>query len=189
MTQSNQGEARPLVGQGVLRREDEHLLRGAGRYLDDLPEPRDVIHVGFVMSAYAHARILSVDSAAARALPGVIEVLSGADFVSLVRPFGPAIETAWCHEARRPAVGVGTVRLRGETRAGVLAAGGPPAGRHRARRICAALKRRCDRTYHRGPRTEVGCLQSLPRQQPFQSQTTPHTETSDPFWGSAEQRS
>jgi len=121
VTQSNQGEARPLVGQGVLRREDEHLLRGAGRYLDDLPEPRDVIHVGFVMSAYAHARILSVDGAAARALPGVIEVLSGADFVSLVRPFGPDIEIAGYHEARRLVVAVDKVRFVGETVAVVLA--------------------------------------------------------------------
>ena len=112
---------RKMVGREVLRREDEWFLRGAGRFIDDLPEPRDVIHLGLVMSAEAHARILSIDATAALALPGVIDVLVGEDFVDLVQPIGPDIEIDGYHEARRRVVAVGKVRFVGETVAVVLA--------------------------------------------------------------------
>ena len=110
-----------LVGKGILRREDETLLRGAGRFLDDLPEPRDVIHLGLVISAYAHARISSVDASEALALPGVIDVLTGEDFLPLAKPFGPDIEIAGYRDVRRLIVAVGKVRFVGETVAVVLA--------------------------------------------------------------------
>ena len=63
-----------LVGRSLLRREDEHLLRGRGRFLDDLPEPRNTLHLAFVMSPHAHARIVGIDADAALALPGVVAV-------------------------------------------------------------------------------------------------------------------
>ena len=112
---------RNLVGRAVLRREDEWFLRGAGRYLDDLPEPRDTIHLGFVMSVQAHAHIRSIDATAALALPGVIDVLVGEDFIGLVQTIGPDIEIAGYHEARRRVVAIGKVRFVGETVAVVLA--------------------------------------------------------------------
>jgi len=70
-------ERRAYVGQEILRREDDYLLRGQGRFVDDIACPGDTIHLGFVMSPHAHARIRSIDAAAARRLDGVIAVLTG----------------------------------------------------------------------------------------------------------------
>lgn len=65
-------------GQAVLRLEDESLLSGSGRYTDDFS-----LHgqgfLYFVRSPYAHAKLLSVDTAAAAAMPGVLGVFTGAD--------------------------------------------------------------------------------------------------------------
>ena len=66
------------VGQSVPREEDPYLLRGAGRYVDDMGEARMLR--GYVLrSPHAHARIRSVDVAAAKAMPGVALVLTGND--------------------------------------------------------------------------------------------------------------
>src|SRR5258708_8851665 len=61
-----------------LRVEDDVLLRGAGRFLADL-KPHDAAIVAFVRSPHAAARIRSVDTAAARAAPGVLAVLTAED--------------------------------------------------------------------------------------------------------------
>lgn len=66
------------IGQAMVRREDQRLLYGAGQYVDDLSLPGEVFVV-FVRSAHAHARIVSIDAKAARAMPGVVAVLTGSD--------------------------------------------------------------------------------------------------------------
>ena len=67
------------VGQPVPRFEDPRLLRGGGRYVDDMVLPRMVFgHV--LRSPHAHARIRRVDVARAKAAPGVLAVLTGADW-------------------------------------------------------------------------------------------------------------
>jgi len=66
------------VGQSVLRREDDYLLRGQGRFVDDLPTPLNTLHLAFVLSPYAHARIASIDASEALALDGVVDVFTGA---------------------------------------------------------------------------------------------------------------
>ncbi|MFZ3290556.1 MAG: hypothetical protein WA191_27375, partial [Telluria sp.] len=58
------------VGKRVQRTEDEKLLRGQGQYVDDL-KLENVLYSALCRSPHAHARIVSVDTAAARALPGV----------------------------------------------------------------------------------------------------------------------
>ncbi|MCC7283886.1 MAG: xanthine dehydrogenase family protein molybdopterin-binding subunit [Acetobacteraceae bacterium] len=64
--------------QSVRRVEDPRLLKGMGRYTDDIAPPGQA--VGYVLrSPHAHARITAIDSAAARAMPGVLAVLTGAD--------------------------------------------------------------------------------------------------------------
>ncbi len=68
-------------GERVQRREDERLLRGLGRYTDDLGE--GALEACFVRSPYAHARILSIDAEGARRAPGVYAVYTAADL-----PFG-----------------------------------------------------------------------------------------------------
>ena len=62
-------EAR-LLGKDVKRVEDAALIRGHGRFVDDIAPP-GLLHVAFVRAQHAHALILAVDVAAARALPGV----------------------------------------------------------------------------------------------------------------------
>ena len=66
------------IGAAVLRREDERFLTGAGEYVSDLRFEGE-LHCAFVRSPHAHARIRGIDTAAARAAPGVIQVYTGAD--------------------------------------------------------------------------------------------------------------
>src|SRR5438552_1125441 len=67
------------LGQPVPRFEDPRLLRGGGRYVDDMVLPRMVFgHV--LRSPHAHARIRSIDTRAAKQMPGVLAVLTGADW-------------------------------------------------------------------------------------------------------------
>ena len=68
-----------MIGASVLRKEDVRLLTGAGCFSDDVTLPGQA-HAAMVRSPYAHARIKSYDTAAALAAPGVIAVLTGADF-------------------------------------------------------------------------------------------------------------
>ena len=70
------------IGQGVPRWEDPRLLRGGGRYGDDLDLPGQ-LHGAVVRSPHAHARILSIDAAGAAAMPGVRAVYTHADTARL----------------------------------------------------------------------------------------------------------
>jgi len=71
-------------GASVRRKEDPPLLRGEGRYVDDIALP-GMLHTAFVRSPYAHARIGRIDTTAALALPGVHAVLTYADLPESVR--------------------------------------------------------------------------------------------------------
>ncbi len=73
------------VGQSVARREDYRLLTGQGQYIDDLELP-GLLHVAFVRSEVAHARIVSVNLAGARSAPGVVLALSGAELATMLPP-------------------------------------------------------------------------------------------------------
>jgi carbon-monoxide dehydrogenase large subunit len=65
-------------GQAVRRLEDESLLAGAGRYTDDVTLPEQA-HLVFLRSPYPHARIVSIDTSTAAAMPGVLRVITGAE--------------------------------------------------------------------------------------------------------------
>jgi carbon-monoxide dehydrogenase large subunit len=69
------------LGQPVSRFEDPRLLRGGGRYVDDMALPR-MVHGHVLRSPYADARIRAIDTAAARSMPGVLAVLTGADWTA-----------------------------------------------------------------------------------------------------------
>jgi len=69
------------IGQPVRRKEDLRLLTGKGRYGDDLALPGSA-HAAFVRSPHAHARIVSIGKDAALDEPGVLAVLTGADYVA-----------------------------------------------------------------------------------------------------------
>ena len=70
------------VGQPVPRTEDPILVRGAGRYTDDVSLPGQAYAV-IVRSRHAHGIIHEIDTAAARAMPGVLGVYTGADLEAL----------------------------------------------------------------------------------------------------------
>ena len=64
------------IGQSVKRVEDARFIRGKGNYLDDMELP-NMLHMAILRSPHAHARIKSIDTAAAGAMPGVIAVVTG----------------------------------------------------------------------------------------------------------------
>ncbi len=75
------------IGRSVLRKEDFRLLTGKGRFADDFNMPGQAWMV-MVRSPHPHARIVSIDAAAARAMPGVLAVFTGADCLADgLRPF------------------------------------------------------------------------------------------------------
>ena len=82
------------VGRPVRRLEDEALLRGEGRFMDDLAPVPHAGHAAVLRSLLAHARIARLDASAALELPGVIGVLTGADVVAMSRPFPVGVDGA-----------------------------------------------------------------------------------------------
>ena len=73
-----------MIGESPKSKDAIRFLRGQGQYVDDLTR-RDVVHLGVVRSAHAHARITRVDGDAARAIPGVLAVWSAADAPELAQ--------------------------------------------------------------------------------------------------------
>ena len=78
---TSSGKVANGIGQPVRRKEDFRLLTGRGRFGDDIVLPRQT-QTGFVRSPYAHARIVAVDKTATLAAPGVLAVLTGADYAA-----------------------------------------------------------------------------------------------------------
>ena len=74
-----------FFGQSLPRVEDDRLLRGEGRFVDDLYVP-DAAEVAFLRSPFAHATITSIDVSAARAMPGVVAVYDGAAVADRIKP-------------------------------------------------------------------------------------------------------
>lgn len=116
----------PIIGAPIKRREDERLLRGRGRYVDDIPLP-NAAYMVLVRSPYAHARILKIDTKIARECPGVIGVLTGEDWAAagfgelpcmcpVGHEYGRNMNTA-----QRPALATGKVCHVGDIVAAVFA--------------------------------------------------------------------
>ena len=115
-------ESAPLryTGMRIKRLEDPRLLTGRGRYLDDLGLPRMLV-ASFVRSPHAHACVVRIDASAARALPGVVAVVTADDLRGATKPLSPRLDgpgytpTAW------PALADGVARFCGEAVAVVVA--------------------------------------------------------------------
>jgi len=75
----------PLVGSSMQRVEDARLLTGRGRFVNDVMLP-GLLHAAFVRSPHPHARIVRVDTSQARAVPGVVAVLTADDLAALCNP-------------------------------------------------------------------------------------------------------
>ena len=104
------------VGRSLERVEDEALLRGEGRFMDDLEPVPHAWHAAIVRSQLAHAHV-TVDPSAALELPGVRGVLTGDDVARLSKPFAAGIDSP----VPQYAAAVGTARYVGEPLAVVVA--------------------------------------------------------------------
>ncbi len=112
-------------GQSVKRLEDDKLLVGTGQFTADV-NPDDQVHIYFLRSPYPHARIVSLDSTAASAMPGVLKIVTGADLVAAgVKPIpGSAfkrIDPLPCAAPDRRALAHERVRFVGEAVVAVVA--------------------------------------------------------------------
>src|SRR5436190_24221944 len=73
------------VGTSVQRVEDERILTGRGRYVNDVMLP-GMLQAAFVRSPHAHARIARIDTQAAAAMPGVVAVYTATELQAFVNP-------------------------------------------------------------------------------------------------------
>jgi 2-furoyl-CoA dehydrogenase large subunit len=71
------------IGQSIERVEDDALLTGRGRFIDDLGVRNDTLHAAILRSQHAHAKIRAIDVDAARQAPGIVAVITGADVKAL----------------------------------------------------------------------------------------------------------
>ena len=105
------------VGRPLVRFEDEALLRGQGRFIDDLDPVANAGHAAVVRSPLAYARIVRIDPSRALEAQGVIGVLTGEDVVAMSRPFPAGIDSPVPHYAAANE----TARYAGEPLAVVVA--------------------------------------------------------------------
>ena len=107
-----------FVGHPIPRREDERILRGAARYLDDIELP-GLLHAAFVRSPYARAAVLDVRPPPSA--DGMMAVLTAADLAGRVRPLPiqpvPGVELA---DEPHPVLAADEVRYAGQAVALVI---------------------------------------------------------------------
>ncbi len=108
------------VGRGVLRVEDDKLLKGRGIFADDLQVP-GCLHLAFVRSPHAHARIRAIRTERAKALPGVLAVFTGRDLEPLCKPMRVEVVFPGYKAAGRPVVAIDAVKFVGEAVAVIVA--------------------------------------------------------------------
>ena len=113
-------------GNAVKRLEDQQLLLGAGQYTNDISRPQQT-HLVFLRSPYPHAKITQLDTAAAKAMPGVRGVFSGQDLSAAgVKPMARPLnykraDGTPLSSTTRHALANGTVRFVGEPIVAVVA--------------------------------------------------------------------
>jgi aerobic carbon-monoxide dehydrogenase large subunit len=112
---------RPFVGRSVTRLEDGPLVRGQGRFAADISFPGQ-LSMRVVRSAHAHAKLISIDTAAARAAPGVQAVWTAADVADIPPIDFRLSRVAGLEPYRQRLFATGRVRYVGEPVAAVFAA-------------------------------------------------------------------
>jgi len=109
------------IGRSVPRPDVRRLLEGRGKFVDDLQLPR-MLHAAFLRSPYAHARIDGFGLEEARAMPGVVAIYTGADFVDHVTPYvGTLTHLTGLRSAPQMPLAVDVARWQGEPIAMVVA--------------------------------------------------------------------
>ena len=109
------------IGRSVPRPNLARLLQGRGRYVSDISLPR-MAHVVYVRSPFAHARILRIDKEAARAMPGVIAVVTGPELAEVCTPWvGVLSHLAGLKSAPQYAMAIDRACWMGEAVAAIVA--------------------------------------------------------------------
>jgi carbon-monoxide dehydrogenase large subunit len=109
------------LNKAAPRTEDYRLLTGYGRYLDDIEIP-GALHVCFVRSPHAHARIVSIDASDALTMPGVVAVVTGRDLAQWTTPMRMAPPIEGLVPVEIETMPLDTVRFQGDPVACVVAA-------------------------------------------------------------------
>src|SRR5919201_6677251 len=123
---SEEGRLRmPYIGQPLKRFEDPRLVTGDGSFVDDIQRP-DMLYAAVLRSPYAHARLRSIDVAAARQSPGVVAVLTGEDIAGVLkdvptRAMAGGWEVAEMRAVEQPVLARGRVCYAGQPVAIVVA--------------------------------------------------------------------
>ncbi|MDP4905995.1 MAG: aerobic carbon-monoxide dehydrogenase large subunit [Candidatus Nanopelagicales bacterium] len=87
-------QGNPIGFGSMKRKEDQRFVRGQGNYVDDVQLP-GMLHGAILRSPHAHAKILSVDTSRAEALPGVVAVITGKILEGIPRPSLLGDNFAW----------------------------------------------------------------------------------------------
>jgi CO/xanthine dehydrogenase Mo-binding subunit len=107
------------VGASLPRKEEDRLLRGRGKFADDI-KLHEMLYLRFVRSPYAHALVVSVDTAAAEALHGVVCTLTGKEVAAQTQPF-IEIGPEHAQKIRDYPMAIDKARYQGEPVAAVVA--------------------------------------------------------------------
>jgi len=108
-----------IFGSGIRRREDPRLITGRAKYTDDIKLP-GTVYMAVVRSPHAHARLKSVDTSAAKSMPGVVAVFTGQD-MGMIVPCAWLIPGSNLKIPPHPALAKDRVRYVGDGVAIVLA--------------------------------------------------------------------
>src|SRR5213596_1200643 len=109
------------IGKIVPRPNLERLLQGRGLYVSDIELPR-MAHVVFLRSPHAHAKIIGIDAAAAKRMPGVIAVVTGQELAVVITPWvGVLSHLKGLKSAPQSAIAVDRVCWQGEAVAAIVA--------------------------------------------------------------------
>src|ERR1700719_2588676 len=109
------------IGRSVPRPNLARLMQGRGQYVSDVVLPR-MVHVGFVRSPHAHARIKSIDAVAARKAPGVVAAVTGTELAKVITPWvGVLTHLKGIKSAPQHAIAVERACWQGEAVCGVVA--------------------------------------------------------------------
>src|SRR5262244_164732 len=80
-----------LIGASIRRVEDPVLVAGKGCYVDDIRLP-EMLYLAFLRTTYPHAKIVSINTNAAKAIAGVLAVITGEDVKQLNIPVAPMVQ-------------------------------------------------------------------------------------------------
>src|ERR1700737_73905 len=109
------------IGKVVRRPNLDRLMQGRGLYVSDMELPR-MVHVVFLRSPHAHAKIVGLDAAEARRLPGVVAVVTGEELSAVITPWvGVLSHLKGLKSAPQHAIAIGRVCWQGEALAAIVA--------------------------------------------------------------------